>query len=153
MPPLVGTLPDPHSSDVGKKAASHWVEVAGGAGVDKTTHSPPFFPRPELEEEKVEEKGLKGRRRRLRISGGSVRLGRTKIARSIQESQPAPAFSNLFRCCRQLLLPPRPKPSTDISRRPIFLLSPKLVTIVSRQTAHWLRTSSPLVTSWSGPDA
>ena len=162
LPRLVGTMPDPHSRDVGKKAASHWVEVAGGAGVDKTTHSPPFFPRLELEEEKEGEEGeeeggaekeLKRRRRRLRISGGSVRLGRTKIARSIQESQPAPAFSNLFRCCRQLLLPPRPKPSTDISRRPIFLLSPKLVTIVSRQTAHWLRTSSPLVTSWSGPDA
>ena len=34
-----------------KKAASHWVEVAGGVGVDKTTHSPPFFPRPQLEEE------------------------------------------------------------------------------------------------------
>ena len=26
-------------------------------------------------------------------------------------------------------------------------------TIVSRQTSHWLRTSPPLVTSWSGPDA
>ena len=93
MPPLVGALPDPHSSDVGKKAASHWVEVAGGAGVDKTTHSPPFFPRLELEEEKEgeEEGGAEKelKRRRLRISGGSVRLGRTKIARSIRKSQPA----------------------------------------------------------------
>ena len=91
-----------------KKAASYWVEVAGGAGVDKTTHSPPFFPRPELEEEKeeeekVEEKGLKGRRRRLRISGGSVRLGRTKIARSIRKSQPSP-HNRLFQPLSLLLL-------------------------------------------------
>ena len=65
LPPLVGTMPDPHSRDVGKKAASHWVEVAGGAGVDKTTHSPPFFPRPELEEEKEEEEeGEEGERKR-----------------------------------------------------------------------------------------
>ena len=79
-----------------------------GAGVDKTTHSPPFFPRPELEEEKeeeekVEEKGLKGRRRRLRISGGSVRLGRTKIARSIRKSQPSP-HNRLFQPLSLLLL-------------------------------------------------
>ena len=108
LPPLVGTMPDPQSRNVGKKAASHWVEVAGGAGVDKTTHSPPFFPRPELEEEKeeeekVEEKGLKGRRRRLRISGGSVRLGRTKIARSIRKSQPSP-HNRLFQPLSLLLL-------------------------------------------------
>ena len=104
-----------------------------GAGVDKTTHSPPFFPRPELEEEKeeeekVEEKGLKGRRRRLRISGGSVRLGRTKIARSIRKSQPSP-HNRLFQPLSLLLLflllllqATRPWP--EISTSGIFSFSP-----------------------------
>ena len=51
----------------------------------------------------MEEKGLKGRRRRLRISGGSVRLGRTKIARSIRKSQPSP-HNRLFQPLSLLLL-------------------------------------------------
>ena len=150
-----------------KKAASYWVEVAGGAGVDKTTHSPPFFPRPELEEEeeeeeKVEEKGLKGRRRRLRISGGSVRLGRTKIARSIRKSQPSP-HNRLFQPLSLLLLfllllqatRPWPEISTGILslRLHLTFLSLELVTIAGRQTANWLRPSCPLVTSWLALDA
>ena len=145
-----------------KKAASYWVEVAGGAGVDKTTHSPPFFPRPELEEEKEEEKGLKGGRRRLRISGGSVRLGRTKIARSIRKSQPSP-HNRLFQPLSLLLLfllllqatRPWPEISTGIFslRLHLIFLNLELVTIAGRQTANWLRPSCPLVTSWLALDA
>ena len=101
LPPLVGTKPDPHSRDVGKKAASHWVEVAGGLGSIRRHTRLHFSPGSSLRKRRRKrrrvEKELKRRRRRLRISGGSVRLGRTKIARSIQESQPAqPPFPTSF---------------------------------------------------------
>ena len=152
-------MPDPHSRDVGKKAASHWVEVAGGAGVDKTTHSPPFFPGRSLGRRRRRRRGRRGRGK-----GGEEeeedlgRLCKTRPDKDCPINTRVPARTRLFQplSLLLLLLQATPSPAKTLGRHfsfsPIFL-GTKLVAIVGRQTPHWLRTSPPLVTSWSGPDA
>ena len=121
LPPLVGTMPDPHSRDVGKKAASHWVEVAGGAGVDKTTHSPPFFPRPELEEEKEgeqeEEEGSgKGAEEEEEEVEDLGRLCKTRPDKDCPINTRVPARTRLFQPLSLLQATPPPSPAKTLDR-------------------------------------
>ena len=115
-------------------------------------------------------RSLRKRRRRRRRRGrrGSGkgaeeeedlgRLCKTRPDKDCPINTRVPARTRLFQplSLLLLLLQATPSPAKTLGRHfsfsPIFL-GTKLVAIVGRQTPHWLRTSPPLVTSWSGPDA
>ena len=113
-------------------------------------------------------RSLRKRRRRRRGRRGSGkgaeeeedlgRLCKTRPDKDCPINTRVPARTRLFQplSLLLLLLQATPSPAKTLGQHfsfsPIFL-GTKLVAIVGRQTPHWLRTSPPLVTSWSGPDA
>ena len=106
-------------------------------------------------------RSLRKRRGRRRGSGKGAeeeevedlgRLCKTRPDKDCPINTQVPARTTAFSlscCCSQLF----PGQNISLWTNLTFLLVPELVSIVRRQTAHWIRISPPLVTSWSGPDA